>query len=283
MIECTIFGGVVLVRFLEMEQYPKRGQDGLILQDFDIAGGCSINMAVTFNNLGGNGHVVSFVGSDPGGEEILDYMTSNGLSVKHVKRVTGETGYCLVILEKDGERTFLTKKGVECTFDPSQLTIDEVNINNIMVTGYFLLSDDAAKVIDCLERARKNCRNFLFDPGPLVGEIKTEILERILGMANVITANEVEVKRMKLPKDTDKLLVIKKGSSGGDVHYKGNSFTYRAAKVDAVDTTGAGDSFAAGLLFGLASGMDVKQAVELAVESSAKTMALKGPHGFWKR
>jgi ribokinase len=283
MIECMIFGGVVLDRYLEMEKYPDRGQDGLIRKDFDIAGGCSINMAATFNNLGGNAHVVSYVGSDATGEEILDYMQRNGLSVKHVRPVSGDTGYCLVILEENGERTFMTKKGVECTFDPEMLQIDKVDIKNIMVTGYFLLSEDAAKITDCLEKISGNCRYFLFDPGPLVADIKPEVLERILDMADIITVNEVEAEGMELPENSDKLIVIKRGKSGGEVIFSGERFSYRALEVEAVDTTGAGDSFAAGLMFGLASGMDVKQSVDLAVESSARTVALKGPHGFWKR
>lgn len=283
MIECTIFGGVVLDKYLEMEKYPERGQDGLIRKDFDIAGGCSINMAATFNNLGGNAHVVSYVGSDATGGEILDYMQRNGLSVKHIKPVPGDTGYCLVILEENGERTFMTKKGVECTFDPDLLQIDEVDIKNIMVTGYFLLSKDAEKIADCLEKISRNCRHFLFDPGPLLADIESKVLERILDMADIITVNEVEAEIMNLPEDTGKLIVIKRGKSGGEVIFGGERFPYRALEVEAVDTTGAGDSFAAGLMFGLASGMDVRQSVELAVDSSARTVALKGPHGFWKR
>ncbi|MEL7656322.1 MAG: carbohydrate kinase family protein, partial [Bacillota bacterium] len=282
MIECTIFGGVILDKYLEMEKYPERGQDGLITKDFDIAGGCSINMAATFNNLGGNAHVVSYIGTDTTGHEIKDYMDKHGFSRKYMKQIEGDTGYTLVILEKSGERTFITKKGVECIFNSELLRDDIVNIKNVMVTGYFLLSDHVHKIMACLEEIHKNCDHFLFDPGPLIDEIDPDIVKKILSLADIITVNEVEAESMELPEDPSKIIVIKKGKTGGEVICGSVRFDYHAKEVEAVDTTGAGDSFAAGLMFGLLSGMELKSSVSLAVECSARTVTLKGPHGFWK-
>ena len=282
MIECIIFGGVVLDKYLEMEKYPERGQDGLITADFDAAGGCSINMAATFNNLGGNAHVVSYIGTDATGREIREYMDLHAFSRKHIREIDGETGYCLVILEKDGERTFITKKGVECIFKPELLPEELSSVRNVMVTGYFLLSENASDIAACLEEIHKNSGHILFDPGPLVDEIAPDILNKVVSIADIITANEVEARSMELPEDGSKILVIKRGKSGGEVICGSERFEYEAKPVSAVDTTGAGDSFAAGLMYGLLSGMDVRTSVGLAVECSAKTVELKGPHGFWK-
>lgn len=194
MMECTIFGGIILDRYLEMETYPERGQDGLISSDFSMAGGCSINMAVTFNNLGGSAHMVSYLGTDSTGHEIVDYLDLHGLSRKYIKQVEGDTGYCLVILEKDGERTFMTKKGVESAFEKELLLEDIGNMKNVMLTGYYLLSENAEELVRCLEEISSHCDNFLFDPGPLVDQIDPEHLKKVLVMANIITLNEVEAK-----------------------------------------------------------------------------------------
>lgn len=283
MVECTIFGGVLLDRYLEMEAYPERGQDGLITNEFSMAGGCSINMAATFNNLGGSAHMVSYIGMDPTGREIMDYLNLHGFSRKYIKQVEGDTGYSIVILEKNGERTFLTKKGVESRFDQKLMQEEITRIKNVMVTGYYLLCDDPQSLVKCLTEIRKHCDHFLFDPGPLISEIDPESLEKVLNMADIITVNEVEAAGINLPKDSSKVIVMKKGKCGGEVLCGTESFDYKAKDVAAVDTTGAGDSFAAGLLFGLISGMDIRSAVSVAVESAAKTVMLKGPHGFWKR
>lgn len=283
MMECTIFGGVILDKYLEMEKYPTRGQDEIITKDFNIAGGCCINMAATFNNLGGDAHIVSYLGSDSTGKEIIEYMDQHGFSRKYINQINGETGYCLVVLEKNGERTFMTKKGVESGFHKELLTKDLSKIKNVMVTGYFLLSEDSEEIISCLEEISKQSEYFLFDPGPLVNLIDPKILNRVLSIANIITVNEVEVESMILPEDSNKIIVIKKGKAGGEVRHGSEQFSYQAKNVQAIDTTGAGDSFAAGLMFGLVSGMDVKSSISIAVESSALTVTIKGPHGFWKR
>ncbi|WP_279286682.1 carbohydrate kinase family protein [Aminipila terrae] len=52
-------------------------------------------------------------------------------------------------------------------------------------------------------------------------------------------------------------------------------------KVNTVDTTGAGDSFAAGVLFGIAQGKSIQEAVRLGSQTSAITVGINGPHGFW--
>ena len=52
-------------------------------------------------------------------------------------------------------------------------------------------------------------------------------------------------------------------------------------KCKVADTTGAGDSFAGALLFGLLKDMDIREAVSLAVRCAAKTVEIEGPHGFW--
>jgi len=285
MIECAIFGGLILDKYLEVEAYPERGGDGLITDEFDIAGGCSINMAVTFNNLGGNAHIVSYVGCDQTGREIMEYLDRYGFSTKYVKQTEGGTGYSLVFLEKNGERTFLTKKGVESRFDRELLRTGVAggsDFKNIMMTGYYLLCDNPAELVKCLSEIKEKDGCFLFDPGPLIQKIDPDVLRKVIAMADIIAMNEAEAEIAGLPEDASKIVVIKKGKFGGEVYNRGERFEYKAAAVTEVDTTGAGDSFDAGLMFGILSGMDVRSAVSLAVESAAKTVAVKGPHGFWK-
>ena len=52
-------------------------------------------------------------------------------------------------------------------------------------------------------------------------------------------------------------------------------------KCKVADTTGAGDSFAGALLYGMLKKMNIRDAVELAVRCAAKTVEIEGPHGFW--
>lgn len=296
MIECVIFGGLLLDKYFELKTLPKRGQDGFIDREFQCVGGCAVNMAATFENLGGRAHVVSYVGDDETAREIMRYMDEHKLSLRYVKEKPGETDYCMVFLENDGERTFLTKSGNGLDFKKEILFDNLEGIKYVAVTGYYLLNKGADELVDALDEFTKNGGFVLFDPSPLVGSIDKTYLKRMLEMSRCITPNitEAQIIADVLYDGCDwkewlseyaaqsKFAVVKEGADGGNIYAGENSEKYLAEKRVAVDTTGAGDSFAAGILFALASGKEIYDAVKLGCLTSAKTVTINGPHGFWE-
>ena len=222
--DCIVFGGLVADRYFDIEGYPDRGQDGFITGETAYVGGCAVNIAATINNLGGNAHIVSYVGNDKTGEQILRYIRHNGFAEDFIKQAEGKSGYCLVFKEPDGERTFLTKKGIEGRFDAGLLeNIDSIKAPVGAVTGYYLLNENAATIMDCIEVMRVSGTKFIFDPGPLVGSIDSEILKRMLKVASVVTPNETEMQVFEEIQPgfiegflkTKGIVVLKKGSNGG--------------------------------------------------------------------
>lgn len=282
MTECVIFGGLLLDKYVEIDRLPQRGQDGFISREFDCVGGCSINMAVTFNNLGGNAHVVSYIGKDQVGRSILDYMKKHQLSTRYVAEKEGTTGYCLVFLEPDGERTFLTKAGMELGFSRAIVADGLKNISHAAVTGYFLLNDQAEDVIQVLEEFHERGGTILFDPSPLVEHISKDILKRIIRISSLLTPNTSEMDCIKPWLWRDQVVILKRGELGGTVYQPAGTFDYLPCRAEPVDTTGAGDSFAAGVLFGIAEGRTMEEAVRLGSQTAAVTVGINGPHGFWK-
>lgn len=282
MIECVIFGGLLLDKYYQVETLPERGQDGFITNDFDCVGGCSVNMAATFNNLGGNAHIVSYVGCDEAGTTIINYIKEKEFSTRYIRQRQGSTGYSMVFLEPDGERTFLTKAGLELDFTREIIVDRLAGIQFAAVTGYFLLNPSAEIIVEVLEEFHATGGTILFDPSPMVQAIEEDIRKRMINISGIVTPNNDEfswIERFITDKHT---VVLKKGAQGGTVYHKGNPFDYEADKVPVVDTTGAGDSFAAGLLYGIAEGRDIKEAIDLAVRCAAITVGINGPHGFWK-
>lgn len=289
--DCIVFGGLVADRYFDIESFPERGQDGLITSETAYVGGCAINIAATINNLGGNAHIVSYVGNDKTGEQIMNYIRKNKFAEDFIKQTEGVSGYCLVFKEPDGERTFLTKKGVEGNFDTGLLdNIDNIRAKVGAVTGYYLLNENASLIMDCIEVMRVSGTKFIFDPGPLVGSIDKEILKRMVKASAVITPNETE---LAVFEQEDKnfienfiknkgIVVRKQGSRGGMCYTRHGIFNYNSVKTEAVDTTGAGDSFTGALCYSLGSGTDIKSSVELASVCAAKTVEINAPHGFWK-
>ena len=289
--DSIIFGGLIADRYFNINKYPNRGSDAFITGEKSYVGGCAINMAAAINNLGGRAHVVSYVGNDKTGTQIMSYMKKNGFSTEFVKTSEGANGYSMVLKEPDGEKTFITKKGVEEVFDPSLLEkVDSVNPKTAAVTGYYLLNNNAALIMDCLEILKVSGVKILFDPGPFVEYISPDILKRIIKISRVITPNESE---MDVFKALDKnfidnfakgknIIVLKRGVNGGTVYREGDSFSYKSVSVNTVDSTGAGDSFAGALVFAMGNRIDIHKAVELAAICAAKTVQIDAPHGFWK-
>nr|WP_315025253.1 carbohydrate kinase family protein [uncultured Aminipila sp.] len=281
MVECVIFGGLLLDKYFELEELPERGQDGFINNEFECVGGCSVNMAATFNNLGGEAHIVSYIGKDKIGQTIINYMNTHHLSTRYIMQKEGATGYCIVLLEADGERTFLTKVGMELDFS-KEIVSDGLNdIKYAAVTGYFLLNDGVEEIMQVLEDFHKRGGFILFDPSPLVGSIDRDILMRMVYISNIVTPNTGEFEEIKEWVDDEKIVILKRGGHGGTVYGKNCTFHYMPIKVKVIDTTGAGDSFAAGVLFGLAEGRSLQESVRLGSQTSAITVGINGPHGFW--
>ncbi len=287
--ECYLFGGLLMDYYYNVDAWPKRSQDGFITKETAMVGGCAINMAVTIKNLGGNAHVISGIGTDATGRELLDYMEKHDLSQEHLENVEGLSGKCLVFLEPDGERTFLTGKGAEGIFTREMDKKIRENVLPVVgVTGYYLLDADAERILDCLEYLHRKGAKILFDPSPLVSSIDEGLLKRMIAVSTIMTPNTTELETIQKYVSVEEyckgsnIMVMKEGSRGGTVRTAEKTFSYEAEQCQTVDTTGAGDSFAGALLYGMMTDMPIREAVLLATRCAGKTVMIEGPHGFWK-
>lgn len=284
--QILVFGGLLLDHYVAVDHLPERGGDGMIQAERSFVGGCAINMTVTAQNLiqsfgsDVSVHVVSGLGEDETSQKITEYMNEHDLSMEYVERIEGTTGKCYVFVEPDGERTFLTKKGVEVIF--SEKMAEKIVADGCLVagvTGYYLLNKDAAKVVEVLRKLKKQGTIILFDPSPLVHYIDEKVLEGMLEIADVMKPSGEELSEEDY---AGKVVIKSEGSKGGQVIYPEGSFHYDSVRCQVVDTTGAGDSFSGALLYGLSQKLFLADMIEQAAKASAKTVQVYGPHGFWR-
>lgn len=285
-----LFGGLILDRYFMIDEYPQASMDGLILDDFDIAGGCAINMAMTIKNLGGTGHVVSCLGDDSWGQDILKYMNEQELSNYCIAMAEGKTGYCLVFVEPNGERTFLTAKGIESVFSEDLIPEGiEENCRVAAVTGYYLLDKTAIELVEYLKKLKDKGVKILFDPSPLVEKIASDILNSVMELSDLLLPNIQEAQFLAGNRDVEdwalsynklgKDIIIKRGSAGGELFQEANKISYSPISVNAIDTTGAGDSFSGAIAYCLARGIELKKAISIASACASIVTTIKGPHG----
>ncbi len=292
--KALLAGGIILDRYFEVDRYPKAGYDALIHGSFDRVGGCSLNVAITLKNLGTIPYIVTKFGDDEIGLKIQQYVDSQGLSKACMLKAPGrQTGFCLTILDMTGERTFFTYRGCEAEFSLEEYpTQSFAGFDFAYLTGYFLLNRQTAEaVLKLAQQLRLNGCQVLFDPGALVGEMESAHLRELLMHSDwlVPNSNELAIIREKLYGCEDfpgwllsqglRGLVVKKGSQGVDVFTPTSSFTLTSLPIQSKDTTGAGDSFAGGLIHGLTHGYSLHDAVSLANACGAFTTTFIGPHG----
>ena len=280
MAEILICGGLLIDRYLQIDKYPWRGGDGYILDSFDVVGGCAVNIAKTVKNLGAKPYIVSFVGNDSHGDKIMGFMQEEQFDLDCVRRTDGNTGYCFVFLEPDGERTFLTYKGCETEYTDELIPKGAADSCTVAaVTGYYLLDSSSRILVGRLKKLKKRGVKIVFDPSPLVDKIEKSCLEDILSISDVITPNETEAEYLAGFEKGDAAVIITRGADGGTLYEKVKTIHYKAAVVDVVDTTGAGDSFTGAIAWALAKGIPLEKGVLVAASAAGYVASIKGPHG----
>lgn len=314
--EVLLLGGIVMDRYFMIDRLPGRGEDAFFYDEFNRVGGCMLNTAVTLQNLGADPYMVSCIGTDSIGEKILAYVREKGFHEKFLPIVDGVSGSCLILSEKDGERTFIGRNEAEMIFtEAMQKGVLALKPEVVGVTGFYLTREDAERVVETVEKLHAMGSRILFDPSSLAGDIPSAILRRMIEAADVMTPNKIELEMLmaayettedqesmdekkadqilnvevKNPKkeflnrmmSAGKTIIYKQGGEGGMVYGPDGIWKYESYPCEMVDSNGAGDSFFGGILYGCAMGMDLKKSVDLASRCGAKTCEVLGPHGFW--
>lgn len=287
-----LLGGLLMDRYIVTNQFPGRGGDTLIEEEFQKVGGCPFNVAMTLRSLGVEPVIYSALSDDPMGRELAAVMAAEGMSTEAVYPLPGEkTGYCMVVLDREGERTFFTYRGCEGHFDPARLSpalLEELAA--VFVTGIYLLYPRwSGLAVDFLEAMAARGLPVLFDPGPLLGEMDPELLRRVLAISRIITPNAAEraeiEKALGIPDLPEwglshgmQCVLETRGEQGAVLHAPGGAEELPPCPARVVDTTGTGDSFAGGLLAGLLTHGDLPRAAREACACGALTAEVLGAH-----
>lgn len=294
--QVLLLGGLIMDQYVLVHEFPHRGEDLLMRDCFYRVGGCAINVAKTIQNLGGDPYIVSQIGDDQWGKQIDQYLDEHGFSKDAIQVGTNKkTGYCISLVESSGERTFITLKGCESEFHPDMVPDDLVKrVSYLFVTGYYLLDPQySMRIIQFIQNLKRSGITILFDPGPLVHQIERNLLAKMIQLADIIIPNKDELETIKqifnLNQETmvpwffenqTRWLIQKNGSKG--VHAwtdEGEELFIPSYPVDTIDTSGAGDSFAGGIMYGLLQNYKIKKTIQIASACGALTTTFMSPHG----
>lgn len=226
-------------------------------------GGQAANTIFALVKMGFSTGLVGAVGNDDFGEFIIHEL--QGVDTSGIIR-KGETGICIVILDEKKERTMFVLPNAN-----DHISIDEINLSFIADTKFLHLTSFVGekplsiqkKIVTEIPHSVK----ISFDPGAIYSKRGFSDLSEIIQRTFVLFISETELKYLfssdyntalkKLLKSGPEIIVCKMGKQGSIVMSKSIRYEIPAFEVDTVDTTGAGDVFAAGFLGGLIKGLHI--------------------------
>ncbi|MDH4047194.1 MAG: adenosine kinase [Gammaproteobacteria bacterium] len=253
-----------------IDQQRAREIYGMMGPATEKSGGSVANTIAGFANLGGRAAYIGRVKADQLGEIFVHDMRSLGVDIRTDPATDGSpTARCHVLITPDGQRTMQTYLGACTELSTADVTPSSIGTPGIvLLEGYVWdIAEGPALVNKAIDIARKNGSRVALSLSDsfCVERHQKEFRSAIKNGVDIVFADENEVIALFQAKSFTEVLdaldglsnmfVITRSAKGSVIVHGSEKVEQKAIKVDKViDTTGAGDAYTAGFLFGLASG-----------------------------
>ena len=258
----------------------------------EMSGGSVANTVAGFANLGGSAAYIGRVKADQLGEIFVHDMRSLGIDVRLQPAAEGApTARCHVLISPDGQRTMQTYLGA-CTelseSDVTQSTVGKPGV--ILLEGYVWdIAEGPALAAAAIRIAKANGSSVALSLSDsfCVERHRDAFHAAVRGGVDIVVADEDEVNALletetfadttrKLT-DYDNLFAMTRSEKGSVIMHKGETVVQPATAVETiVDTTGAGDAYTAGFLYGLTSNKSLQECAKLGTFCATKVIQQVG-------
>lgn len=288
MTEITVLGSINLDTTYSIPRIPLPGETIHVEHVSAAAGGKGANQAVAAQRSGLQVNFIGRVGNDQGGKFMLETMKQEGINLDNVLIDPEiETGAAAILLDEKGQNSILVDAGANGNVTAEQVRNAEDTIaKSKYIIAQFETPIEATK--EAFRIAKKHGVKTILNPAPA-----NEIDDELLSLTDVITPNETEsytITGIKIDDETgmvetakhfrDKgvaVTLITLGEKGVFYSHPDHEGMVKAHKVDAVDTTGAGDTFIGALSSVLdADYSNLAEAIEYGQRASSITVQGKG-------
>ena len=260
-------------------------------QGSESSGGSAANSIAGVASFGGRGAFMGKVADDQLGEVFAHDIRSLGVHFRSKPLQGGSaTGRCLINVTPDGQRTMATYLGAANELGPDDVDPEVIQASKItLLEGYLFTPDEARKAFaKAAAVARSSDRLLALTlSATFVVEMYREVLiDFIREQVDVLFANEEEIACLFETKDFDeavrltrphvKIAALTCGAQGSVVIGGGQEHRVAAEPVKVLDTTGAGDAYAAGFLYGVSRAQPLDVCGRLGAVAAAEVISHYG-------
>ncbi|MDU4859405.1 MAG: ribokinase [Terrisporobacter othiniensis] len=281
-----VIGSLNMDLVVNVDTMPKPGQTLLGGNFKEVPGGKGANQAVAMARLEGNISMIGKVGNDSFGKTLIEALNDDNVNTNHVHTANCSTGVAFITVDKNAQNAIVVAPGAnfQLTKDDIDKNIDCIKNSDIVVIQ---LETPLETVKYALQVAKDLNKYTILNPAPAV-KLDDEIIKNV----DLLTPNETEleiISEIKIENEDDiikaaskviekgvKELIVTLGSKGSLYINEERSFFKSAYKVEAVDTTAAGDSFTGALAVALSNNKTMEEAMDFASKVGALSVMKEG-------
>ena len=253
------------------------------------SGGSAANTIIGFAQLGGKAGFGSMLGKDAMGVFYADEFRELGIELHAPVLHDHATGTSLIVVTPDAERTLNTALAANALYDRHHVPEEAIKRAEwIYFEGYkFTEETGAAAIEESIFYAKKHGTrvSVSFSDSFVVNVFGSHLRKAILD-SDLIFCNLDEAEAFAGTRDPEeafaflrkeaKHVALTLGAEGSKILWEGDTFTIPPAKANPIDTTGAGDMYAAGVLYGLIHGFTPEEAGRLGAATASRVISRMG-------
>jgi sugar/nucleoside kinase (ribokinase family) len=256
---------------------------------FIQGGGAAANVATWLTHQNINAYMVTRTGADLAGEMLLADLAKHKVEYSPAKVSDKATGTVVVLVDGDGERTMYPDSGANAGLSPNDLP-NLTEITAAYLSGYSLLNQVSRPgVLAIIKELKSKSIPIFFDPSTvgIMAEAPLAELEKWISEMSALVLNEEEaqyltgksnpLEAIELLLNLVEMVIIKRGSRGAIGKKRGmDLINIPATQIVAVDSTGAGDAFMAGVIGNYYPAENLEKAILAGVALGGKCAAKVG-------
>lgn len=281
----TVIGSINLDRTIRVKQMPKPGETMHTKEIFSAGGGKGANQAVAAKRSEAVTNFIGAIGNDEAGEMMRELLSEEGIELAGVQTLEKQaTGQAYIIVDDQGENSIMIHSGANNAFTPEQVQAhaDLIKASDFVVAQF---ESTLESTIEAFTIAQEAGVKTILNPAPALENVPEELLK----VTDMIIPNETETEILTGIKVTDEAslkaaadhlhqlgieaVIITIGSKGAFYDVQDRSGIVPAFKVNAVDTTAAGDTFIGAMSSVLKKDFsNLEQAIEYGNQASSLTV-----------